>query len=983
MKGQMNVSRITFGKSNEEVEPIVQEYYEARLKGGFKELKTFCGDDGPDRAVWKKIFKELLTGVQPYAPTHLGGHRVILEDTANVLVLRSREEVKDWALAIIDSISLLPRQEKIYLSLDCEWNLGDSKEFTRVLQLKFPDSIDQRSVVIHLHAMDTLTADDFVQELRKVLQLPNIVAVGVMVMFDLNRLRCLGVDIKSRICLTALGKLIDPNARGYDMQSLCRRYLDCTVDKTSATSDWKEHPLPWKLLLYAATDVKVGMSLLEAMKPVAEAVSAEGEVLSPYRTTRLKPDDSVVYYINGVDCARGTIVHVGDLLEKRPYGTLKNIPPGKVLVQLTSVIRGKTRPMESFTLTNAEKRSGKLSGWRYPKTTLQRIWSLWKEREQVPLLVLPLGCIKTSFRPVDNIIPVLPSRDATTDSPHNNGKDVGQADGDPALDDHLDDDAPPAMDQADSDSSLDDHLNDDTLPASKDKGDLFHLFQAFPMKKSDPNYTLVTRLLIHTTFDMDPTDFLHVAAHLAQTDDIHSEDELLDHFYYNRDWWRQRVKMTVPNRETHAQAVRNLHEFVKKFIATHDARVADYFDSFERDIQRGSFEELNDLQMYDNNGQDSHGLNLYYSRRGSNRVELYHRFLMLAIGPTIYGPEIAHYLMVLVTTRFNVNTGVVRCGDYDFGHPWHEFIDRIQIRHMQLFGCNIFPKHKNLTLTETVPGFVAVGFGPVSFDEDYVDLSEEPHPNLTGSLRWLAIKMKVKLPPLNVSGKREKQFCNDYFRGNPKPTTAKLKELARLFKAEANGIDMFPKLVSQLKAYYRQWKANNAIRLVGAKIREPYQVFLRRLANLPKLSLTDLHEHANVFEGEAAKDIAKEVAGLLQQNSSPLVGVTNEMDPHLVAPAAAPSQTSFVPNIPILQHNRIRGSNQNSDSCFYYPRCLSFECGGQREGHSKCKFVKSGDVVIESTAEFLEGKKAFKDKQRAARAQERRGTKRSRNLEHV
>jgi hypothetical protein len=141
---------------------------------------------------------------------------------------------------------------------------------------------------------------------------------------------------------------------------------------------------------------------------------------------------------------------------------------------------------------------------------------------------------------------------------------MDQASGHHSLDDHLHDDTPSPMDQADGDSSLDDHLDDAVLPASKDKRDIFHQFQSFPMEKSDPNYTLVTRFLIHTTFDIDPTDFRHVAAHLARTEDIHFEDELLDHFYYNREWWRRRVKMMVPDRETHAQAVRKLHEFVKK-----------------------------------------------------------------------------------------------------------------------------------------------------------------------------------------------------------------------------------------------------------------------------------------------------------------------------------------------------------------------------------------------------------------------------------
>jgi hypothetical protein len=158
----------------------------------------------------------------------------------------------------------------------------------------------------------------------------------------------------------------------------------------------------------------------------------------------------------------------------------------------------------------------------------------------------------------------------------------------------------------------------------------------------------------------------------------------------------------------------------------------------------------------------------------------------------------------------------------------------------------VFPKHKNLVLTETVPDFVAVGFGPVLFHTDYVEPSNEPHPNLTEILKWLAARMKVKLPSLKAPGKREKKFCNDCFRDNPKPTTAKLKELAKPLKAKADGIDIFPKLVSQLKTYCWQWKSNDAIRLVEARMREPYQVFLKRLANLPKLS--GLHDSANILK---------------------------------------------------------------------------------------------------------------------------------------
>ena len=137
-------------------------------------------------------------------------------------------------------------------------------------------------------------------------------------------------------------------------------------------------------------------------------------------------------------------------------------------------------------------------------------------------------------------------------------------------------------------------------------------------------------------------------------------------------------------------------------------------------------------------------------------------------------------------------------------------------------------------------------------------------------------------------------------------------------------------------------------------------MFLKRLANLPKLS--GLHDAANIFEVEA-EDIAREAASLLQHDNSPLAGITDQMHPHPVAPAAAPGQTSFVPVVPISQPDRIRGSKRNADSCFYFPECKSSVCGGQREGPQTCEFVKSGKLKIPSLDAFIEAKKVFKDKQ--------------------
>jgi hypothetical protein len=51
-----------------------------------------------------------------------------------------------------------------------------------------------------------------------------------------------------------------------------------------------------------------------------------------------------------------------------------------------------------------------------------------------------------------------------------------------------------------------------------------------------------------------------------------------------------------------------------------------------------------------------------------------------------------------VTYRYNVNTGVRRKGFHNVGMPYHDIIDRIQIRMLQLFGYDVFPQHVNQAL---------------------------------------------------------------------------------------------------------------------------------------------------------------------------------------------------------------------------------------------------------------------------------------------
>ena len=57
---------------------------------------------------------------------------------------------------------------------------------------------------------------------------------------------------------------------------------------------------------------------------------------------------------------------------------------------------------------------------------------------------------------------------------------------------------------------------------------------------------------------------------------------------------------------------------------------------------------------------------------------------------------------------------------------------------------------------------------------------------------------------------------------NNKPTETNFKKLAMRYKRCANGVTVFPKLPSMLKAYYKRWELNQQIKasetLLGQKV---------------------------------------------------------------------------------------------------------------------------------------------------------------------
>ena len=144
-----------------------------------------------------------------------------------------------------------------------------------------------------------------------------------------------------------------------------------------------------------------------------------------------------------------------------------------------------------------------------------------------------------------------------------------------------------------------------------------------------------------------------------------------------------------------------------------------------------------------------------------------------------------HYLLLLVSYKYNINTGIRRKGCYNFGTMRYDIIDRIHWRMMQIFGVDVFPTHTNQLLFQPVKGFVAVGVGPLNYDEDYVEQGC-PHQGLTGDIKFLAQRMKVVGPPLHIYHPREKKIFNDFMANNSKPTNKHWHELAIQFRMKAD-----------------------------------------------------------------------------------------------------------------------------------------------------------------------------------------------------
>jgi hypothetical protein len=493
-------------------------------------------------------------------------------------------------------------------------------------------------------------------------------------------------------------------------------------------------------------------------------------------------------------------------------------------------------------------------------------------------------------------------------------------------------------------------------PRSRKKEDIFHWFDALPLPKSSEYKAPLCRLLIHGTFQFVEDDFLPFVEFLVSKRNV-CRDELLEHFYFNRELWRRHVRMPVYPADQHATNIRKIHAFVAEHLASeYTSEIKKYFDSFERQCREGKFSELRDVDLYRHIGVNINGLDVWLRLRGTIRAENIHQKMRVAMGPWKIGAATAHYLLVLLCYKYNINAGIGRCARPSFGHIYVHYIDRLQIAIQDIYNVIAYPRHFNISLFEPMKDHVAVGIGPLTYSEKYVQPGP-PLPCLRGDDRFIAHRMRLECAPTTPSTKEELIIVNEHFKAHPNSSSSNMNALAIQFKQLVNGVTIFPKLPAQLHQYYHRWRANSLVKVALQSMNvHGYENLLNELASRVSAS-----ERLIGFDRAQIGTLAAYPS--LQQLEQTAIAFDANRSALAVPPLAAPEQQHRVAFT--------RMETQISRRCYYAPHCekSADQCGGYKAGY--CTEVSQGRVAV-NLVEFATSKEQRLRAEKAERQRKKR-----------
>ena len=333
MLGKVASSRLTFTKSNEELDPILLGLTKLRSNMRLQDAKRHETDDATgDGNLWKKHFPELRKDVVEHVlpNSNLGFACINDQDCIHI---SSMNALNNWSMSVTSSIDT---SSAMLVGIDCEWNYRDgSVNLTRTLQLSFPN---HKVSVVHLSKLSIFTPATFPPTLKNLLELENLLFCGRNVSIDCNRMEALGVQLLKRFELRDAALHDDPDMNGTSLENLASNYLGLSLNKSHRDEDFSAHPLPIHLQRYSALDALVSRKLGEVIKLKHQNVNNDIP-----ETLHLEVGDNVNYIIGSKVSASGTLTFVsGNGLQTRYGGT--TVGANKALFQIEHIKIPNSKP---------------------------------------------------------------------------------------------------------------------------------------------------------------------------------------------------------------------------------------------------------------------------------------------------------------------------------------------------------------------------------------------------------------------------------------------------------------------------------------------------------------------------------------------------------------------------------------------------------------------------------------------------------------